>query len=150
MHRKSGDGVGLLLELRQYPVDRERSVIHGDLPHSAESSWARAVAQPPSRKGCTFTQTRSCHSLNSSVPGRPGIRRCQWWLPVRPASSRSLRTTRPRRRHSSRTCPAVSLRLSSSTGGLIVDLDTWGSACLHQSGGELVFEPQIELEAAHR
>ena len=48
----------------------------------AESSWARDLAQPPSRSGCTFTQTRSCHWFNSSVPCRPGSRRCQWWLPA--------------------------------------------------------------------
>jgi hypothetical protein len=50
------------------PVKRERS---------AASSRAKGFAQPPSRSGCTLTHTRSCHALNSSVPGRPGIRRCQ-------------------------------------------------------------------------
>ena len=44
---------------------------------AVESSCASEVAQPPSRNGCTFTQTRFCHSFNSSVPGRPGIARCQ-------------------------------------------------------------------------
>ncbi len=44
---------------------------------SVASSCETAVAQPPSRSGCTFTQTRSCHSFSSSVPGRPRIRRCQ-------------------------------------------------------------------------
>ena len=44
---------------------------------SAVSSCASAVAQPPSRIGCTFTQTRLSDSFNSRVPARPGIRRCQ-------------------------------------------------------------------------
>jgi len=43
----------------------------------AASSCARATAQPPSRSGCTFTQTRFRHAFNSKVPRRPGIRRCQ-------------------------------------------------------------------------
>jgi hypothetical protein len=61
------------------------------------SSCARCFAQAPSRSGCTFTQTRPCHSLSSSVPDCPGILRCQWLLPAHPASSRWLVTTSPRR-----------------------------------------------------
>ena len=80
------------------------------------STRAKSFAQPPSRNGCTFTHTLPCHSLSSKVPRRPGIRRCQCRLPVRPASSRSLWTTSPRPRHSSRACSAVNCMSIASIG----------------------------------
>jgi hypothetical protein len=46
---------------------------------------------------------------------RPGSPRCQWWPPGRRANSRSLRTTRPCRRHSVRASSAVMFKSSSST-----------------------------------
>jgi hypothetical protein len=96
-------------------------------------AWVAPRAFAPGRPprpfgtGWTFTQTRPCHSLSSSVPAWPGILRCPWLLPGRRASSRRLVMTRPCRWHSASACSAVRLRSGSSTSDPIVlsDMKGW-------------------------
>ena len=71
---------------------------------TAAVARAKSETQPQSRRSLTENQTSPCHSLSSSVPGWPGGRRRQRWLPGRPAIGREERTSRPCLRHFLRAC----------------------------------------------
>src|SRR6185503_2161535 len=70
-----------------------------EIDRSEGSSGAVAtLARGCARGGAVPNSSRSAlFAADLSVPGCPGRRRCRWRLTGRPASSRSLWTTRPRR-----------------------------------------------------